>query len=76
MHPLNMTPNDAPDLDLEHKDLLTSAWLLVNAARHAPNPTVKQMDTALGPATVALDGQGADVELDSWDATIHVRFDD
>jgi hypothetical protein len=76
MHPLNMTSDDAPDLDLEHKDLLTSAWLLVNAARHAPSPTVKQMETALGPATVAVDGQGADVELESWDATIHVRFDD
>ncbi|MCS3629279.1 hypothetical protein GGP53_003159 [Salinibacter ruber] len=71
-----MTSDDAPDLDLEHKDLLTSAWLLVNAARHAPTPTVKQMETALGPAKVALDGQGADVELESWGATIHVRFDE
>mgnify|MGYP006926900304 CR=1 FL=1 len=76
MDPPDMTSDDAPDLDLEHKDLLTSAWLLVNAARHSPNPTVKQMDTALGPATVAVDDQGADVELDSWDATIHVRLDD
>ncbi len=76
MDPPDMNPDDAPDLDLEHKDLLTSAWLLVNAARHAPSPTVKQMETALGPATVAVDGEGADVELDSWDATVHVRFDD
>lgn len=76
MRPLKMDSDDTPDLGLEHKDLLTAAWMFLNAARHAPNPVVKQMDTALGAATVAVDGQGADVELDAWDATVHVRFDD
>ncbi len=54
------------------KDLANAAQITADAAENADADTVS-VSTPHGPATVHLDGEGADVQLPEG-RTVHVRF--
>ena len=62
--------------ETEHRhrltDLANAAALLVDAAENAERDR-KRVQTPYGPATVTLDGNGADVRLHRRGVTVHVR---